>query len=82
MRQNRQERIPLRALWSVRYQAYRTRYRPLKALWRAVVLGELARRGPVQQWARHTIYEDEGALLPLLVKVELVGVEFHLEERR
>ena len=71
------QRMPLRAIWRIRYRAYRTKYRPAKAFWRGVVIGELAVKGPLKGWAFRRIKDDEFSLLDRLVIVEIVGVEFH-----
>lgn len=65
-------KIPKLNLWYHRYKAYRKKYRPFKAFWRGVVMGEM------YSYSSSIMVEDETELLGQLVHVEVVSVELHL----
>ena len=62
-----QRKIPKLDLWYHRYKAYRKKYRPLKAFWRGVVMGEL-------HSYTSTIVADELDLFQELIEVKVESV--------
>ena len=62
-----QRKIPKLNLWHHRYKAYRQKYRPFKAFWRGVVMGELYTYSCA-------MLEDEKELLQGLIGIKVESV--------
>ena len=72
-------RIPRLHYWHIRLRAYRTKYGLLRAIWKAIILSELAFFGPTKAWAFKSLEADELALISKLVEIKLDRVEYHLQ---
>lgn len=62
-----QRKLPKLPLLYHRYKAYRQKYRPFKAFWRGVVMGELYTYSS-------TMLEDEKELLQVLIGIKVESV--------